>query len=123
VDASELAEGILDHERGLTMVPPGEEIQLSMAVFGQMFDEGLREWPRSIHDLARIRDANKGWHDHMPTLYNFLAFAHHAKLEMKERTALFVAMAGDISWDGQPIAGMSASDAALLDDLGRSAPA
>ncbi len=57
----------------------------------------------------------------MPTLYNFLAFAHHAKLEMKERTALFVAMAGDISWDGQPISGMSDSDAALLDDLGKSA--
>lgn len=121
VDANDLDEGLIDGERELTMVPPGEEVQLSMAVFGQMFDEGLTDWPRSIHDLARIRDANKGWHDHMPTLYNFLAFAHHAKLEMKERTALFVAMAGDISWDGQPIPGMSDSDAALLDDLGKSA--
>ena len=121
VDANDLSEGLIDGERELTMVPPGEEVQLSMAVFGQMFDEGLREMPRSIHDLARVRDADKGWHDHMPTLYNFLAFAHHAKLEMKERTALFVAMAGDISWDGQPIPGMSDSDAALLDDLGKSA--
>ena len=121
VDANDLDEGLIDGERELTMVPPGEEVQLSMAVFGQMFDEGLPDWPRSIHDLANIRDANKGWHDHMPTLYNFLAFAHHAKLEMKERTALFVAMAGDISWDGQPIPGMSDSDAALLDDLGKSA--
>ena len=121
VDANDLAEGLTSDERELTMVPPGEEVQLSMAVFGQMFDEGLREWPRSIHDIAHIRDANRGWHDHMPTLYNFLAFAHHAKLEMKERTALFVAMAGDISWDGQPIAGMSDTDAALLDGLGKSA--
>jgi predicted ATP-grasp superfamily ATP-dependent carboligase len=121
VDANDLAEGLISDERELTMVPPGEEVQLSMAVFGQMFDEGLGEWPRSIQDLAHIRDANKGWHDHMPTLYNFLAFVHHAKLEMKERTALFVAMAGDISWDGQPIPGMSDSDAALLDELGKSA--
>ena len=121
VDAGDLAEGLIEDERELTMVPPGEEVQLSMAVFGQMFEEGLKEWPRSIHDIAHIRDANKGWHDHMPTLYNFLAFAHHAKLEMKERTALFVAMAGDISWDGQPIAGMGSEEARLLDDLGKSA--
>lgn len=121
VDAGDLAEGLILDDRELTMVPPGEEVQLSMAVFGQMFDEGLREWPRSIRDLAHIRDANRGWHDHLPTLYNFLAFAHHAKLEMKERTALFVAMAGDISWDGQPIAGMSSEEARLLDDLGKSA--
>ena len=119
VDADDLSAGLIEPERELTMVPPGEEVQLSMAVFGQMFDEGIKEWPKSIHDLAHIRDANKGWHDHMPTLYNFLAFAHHAKLEMKERTALFVAMAGDISWDGQPIAGMSDADAALLDELGK----
>jgi predicted ATP-grasp superfamily ATP-dependent carboligase len=123
VGENDLAEGILEPERELTMVPPGEEVQLSMAVFGQMFDEGIKEWPRSIRDLARIRDANRGWHDHMPTLYNFLAFAHHAKLEMKERTALFVAMAGDISWDGQPIPGMSQSDADLLEELGGTAPA
>ena len=123
VDHDDLSAGLTEPERELTMVPPGEEVELSMAVFGQMFDEGLREWPKSIHDLAHIRDANKGWHDHLPTLYNFLAFAHHAKLEMKERTALFVAMAGDISWDGQPIAGMNASDAALLEQLGGSTPA
>jgi predicted ATP-grasp superfamily ATP-dependent carboligase len=123
VDANDLSEGLTQPVRELTTVPRGEEVQLSMAVFGQMFDEGLREWPKSIHDLAQIRDASKGWHDHMPTLYNFLAFAHHAKLEMKQRTALFVAMAGDISWDGQPIAGMSDADAALLDELGKPAPA
>lgn len=123
VSDRDLAEGILSDDRELTMVEPGEEIQLDMAVFGQMFDEGLREWPRSIHDLARIRDADKGWHDHMPTLYTFLAFAHHAKLKFTERKALFVAMAEDVSWDGEPIAGMSESDKAVLDELGRSAPA
>ncbi len=52
-------EGLIEDERDLTMVPPGEEVQLSMAVFGQMFDEGLPDWPRSIHDLANIRDATR----------------------------------------------------------------
>jgi glutathione synthase/RimK-type ligase-like ATP-grasp enzyme len=119
----DLAAGILEDQRELTMVPPGEEIQLDMAVFGQIFTEGMREMPRSIHDLARIHDADAGWHDHMPTLYNFLAFVHHARLGHKERKALFVAMAGDISWDGEPIAGMSEADASLLQQLSRTAPA
>ncbi len=122
VDDRDLAEGILEERRELTMVAPGDEIQLDLAVFGQIFDENPREIPRSIHDLARVRDADSRWHDHMPTLYSFLAFAHHAKLGWRERKALFVAMAGDISWDGEPIAGMSDSDAALLDELSRSAP-
>jgi hypothetical protein len=118
----DLAEGIIESDRTPTMVEPGQEIQLDLAVFGQMFSEGLGEIPRSIRDLARVRDADKGWHDHMPTLYSFLAFAHHAKLKLETRKALFVAMAEDISWDGEPIAGMSESDAALLDELSRSAP-
>jgi glutathione synthase/RimK-type ligase-like ATP-grasp enzyme len=118
----DLAEGILEGDRTPTMVEPGQEIQLDLAVFGQMFSEGWGEIPGSIHDLARVRDADKGWHDHMPTLYSFLAFAHHAKLKLETRKALFVAMAQDISWDGEPIAGMSESDAGLLDELSRSAP-
>ena len=122
LDEDDLAAGILDDERQVSIVDPGEQIQLDMAVFGQMFSEGLAEMPRSIHDLARVRDADKGWHDHMPGLYNFLAFAHHAKLKLTERKALFVAMAEDISWDGQPIAGMSESDSKLLGELSRSAP-
>lgn len=118
----DLAGGLLDEERKPTTVPPGEEVQLDLAVVGQMFTEGLGEMPRSIHDLARVGDANAGWHDHMPALYSFLAFAHHARLGHKQRKALFVAMAEDITWDGEPIAGMSAADAALLDELSRSAP-
>jgi glutathione synthase/RimK-type ligase-like ATP-grasp enzyme len=122
LDAGELADGILEPARELVMVPPGEQVQLDLAVFGQMFHEGLGEVPGSIHDLARVRDADTGWHDHLPTLYSFLAFAHHERLKLRERKALFVAMAEDISWDGEPIAGMSDADAALLDELSRSAP-
>jgi predicted ATP-grasp superfamily ATP-dependent carboligase len=122
VPALDLAEGIFESDRELSVVEPGEEAQLSFAVFGQMFTEGLREVPRSIEDLATIRSADEGWHDHLPTLYSFLAFAHHAKLGLEERKALFVAMSEDITWDGEPIAGMDAEDASLLAELTRRAP-
>jgi hypothetical protein len=73
--------------------------------------------PGSIADLARVRGSDTGWHDHLPTLYSFLALAHHAKLELHQRKALMAAMAEDISWDGEPIDGLSAEDAALLERL------
>jgi glutathione synthase/RimK-type ligase-like ATP-grasp enzyme len=123
VPPQDLAKGILDGDREPTMVKPGQRLQLELAVFGQMFTEGLSEVPRTIHDLATIRSADQGWHDHLPTLYSFLALAHHAKLKLEERKALFVAMSEDITWDGEPIAGMSDDDAALLDELSRSGSA
>jgi hypothetical protein len=58
----------------------GSPVQLDLAVLGQMFTEELRDVPRSIDDLARVRDADAGWHDHLPTLYSCLAFAAQAKL-------------------------------------------
>jgi glutathione synthase/RimK-type ligase-like ATP-grasp enzyme len=118
LSSADLAGGLLDPGRELSLVEPGEEVELDMAVFAQMFTEGLREVPRSIEDLARVRGSDTGWHDHLPTLYSFLALAHHAKLELHERKALMTAMAEDISWDGEPIAGLSADDAALLARLG-----
>jgi predicted ATP-grasp superfamily ATP-dependent carboligase len=117
--SQDMAEGVLMPDREPTLVEPGEELQLDMAVFAQMFTEGLREVPRSIDDLARIRGSDTGWHDHLPTLYSFLALAHHARLDLHERKALLTALADDISWDGEPIAGLSEEDAALLERLGR----
>jgi glutathione synthase/RimK-type ligase-like ATP-grasp enzyme len=131
LSSDDLAEGLLNPDREAPMlVEPGKEVELDMAVFAQMFTEGLREVPRSIDDLARVRGSDTGWHDHLPTLYSFLALCHHAKLELHERKSLMTAMAEDISWDGEPIAGLSADDAALLAGLeddrqssrGRSAP-
>jgi predicted ATP-grasp superfamily ATP-dependent carboligase len=117
VSPHDLSEGLLDPDCETTLVEPGEEVQLDLAVFAEMFTEGLREVPRSLEDLARIRGSDAGWHDHLPTLYSFLALAHHAKLELHERKALLTAMADDISWDGEPIAGLSDEDAAVLGRL------
>jgi predicted ATP-grasp superfamily ATP-dependent carboligase len=117
VPSEDLAEGLLRPDREPSMVEPGEEVQLDLAVLGQMFKEDLRELPRSIDDLARVRDADAGWHDHLPTLYSCLAFAAHAKLGLRERKALLTALSEDITWDGEPIAGMSDRDAAVLAGL------
>jgi hypothetical protein len=57
----------------------------------------------SIHDHARVRDADTGWHDHLPLLYSFLALAHHERMRLRERKQLMVAMSEDVCWDGEPI--------------------
>lgn len=86
----------------------------------------LRDGRLRLRDGRLLGYAERGTPGGRPVLDfhgNFLAFAHHAKLTLSERKALFVAMAEDISWDGQPIAGMSKSDAELLGELSRSSPA
>lgn len=117
MSAKELAEGILEPGDQTAVVEPGQQVELDFAVFGQMFSEGLKEVPTSIHDLLSIRGAGKGWRDAMPALYSFLAFAHHERMSRREHEQLFVAMADDLCWNGGPIAGMSADDAAVVAEL------
>jgi predicted ATP-grasp superfamily ATP-dependent carboligase len=115
--SEQLANGILDPESEATMVSAGESVQLDLAVFGGMFADGLREAPRTVHDLLEIRGSDRGWHDLLPNLYSFLSLAHYERLQHDTHDALFVAMAGDISWDGEEIAGLSDADAKLLGGL------
>ena len=112
--SDELAGSVLDAEQELTMVPPGRLTQLDLAVVGAMFSDGLRDVPGSIHDLLRIPGADRGWHDELPNLYSFLAFCHHERLSLREHEALQVAMYEDVSWDGEPIAGMTAGQSDAL---------
>jgi hypothetical protein len=83
----------------------------------EMFTEGLEGVPRGIRDLRRIRGSESGWHDHLPALYSFLTFAHHANLNLRDREPLLAAMADDITWDGEPIAGLGSDDSKFLDNL------
>jgi hypothetical protein len=96
------------------VVPPGRLLQLDFAVFSAMFSSGLREVPGTIHDLVRVRGSDRGWHDELPNLYSFLAFCHHERLSLREHEQLQVAMYEDVSWDGEPIAGMTAEQRAAL---------
>jgi hypothetical protein len=50
----------------------------------------------------------------MPKLYSFLALARFERLGLRERKQLFVAMSDGITWDGQPIPGLSPGDADYL---------
>ncbi|MBN1530550.1 MAG: hypothetical protein JW895_15915 [Thermoleophilaceae bacterium] len=114
MEADELAGALLDPDRELLMVPPGRITQLDLAVIGTMFSDGLREVPGTIHDLLHIPGADRGWHDELPSLYSFLAFCHHERLSLREHQKLQVAMYEDVSWDGEPIEGMTADQSAAL---------
>jgi hypothetical protein len=122
MSSSQLASGLLDPDKECYSVPAGEEIQLDLAVFGGMFDDGLGQVPSTFHDLMHIRGSDRGWHDELPNLYSFLALVHSERLRHSEHSALFVAMAGDLAWDGDPIAGMSETDRSLLRDAGAGRP-
>ncbi len=117
MEGDELARGLLDPAAEVALVPPGRLIQLDFAVFGAMFSNGLREIPGTIHDLVEVRGSDRGWHDQLPNLYSFLAFCHHERLSLREHAKLQVAMYEDVSWDGEPIAGMTAAQSAALQQL------
>jgi len=99
------------------LIEAGRREQLDFAVFGQMFTESPREWPRSIRDLAEVRGSDRGWHDQLPNLYALLTLGQHAKLSIGHRRALLAAMADDIAWDGQPIEGMLPADRELVEQM------
>jgi hypothetical protein len=115
MSAEQVAGGILDPDRELVITEPGELVQIDFAVFASMFSDGLRELPGTIHDLLAIRGSDRGWHDQLPTLYSFLALAHHERLNLRQRKQLFAAMSDDVCWDGEPIPGMSPKDSAALE--------
>jgi hypothetical protein len=117
MSAEELERGLLAPQPDALTVPAGREAQLDFAVFAQIFREPLREAPQTIHDLAKIHGTDRDWRDAMPKLYSFLALGRFERLSLRERKQLFVAMADGITWDGQPIPGLPADDAAYLAKL------
>jgi hypothetical protein len=112
-----LERGLLAPEEEILLVPAGRREQLDFAVLAQLFKEPLREAPKTIHDLAQIPGTDRDWHDALPRLYSFLALARFERLSLRERQQLFVAMSEGITWDGQPIPGLPAEDAAYLAKL------
>jgi predicted ATP-grasp superfamily ATP-dependent carboligase len=115
--AEHLAAGITDPAAALTMVEPGTEIQLDFAVVAELFKEPLRQAPATIHDILHIHDSSRGWHDHMPMLWSFATMAKGERMSHRQRVAILEAMADDVVWNGEPIAGMNADDANTLADV------
>ncbi|MBA2505456.1 MAG: carbamoyl-phosphate synthase large subunit [Thermoleophilaceae bacterium] len=121
VNSDELSTALFNPPAETHLIEPGRTLALDFAVFADMFTHGIKEMPGSIHELRTMRDPASGWHDHMPAFYNFLALAHHAGLSLKEHKGIYEAMADGMTWDGQPIPGMSDADAKALADLESSA--
>jgi hypothetical protein len=114
----EIERGLLGPAPDETFVlAPGEEKQLDLLLVGDGFSDHMKRLPETIKDLARVKDAGDGWHDPLPTLYSAFAVTHFAGVSLHEHCKLQVAMGGDMSWDGQPISGMSDADAKLLASL------
>jgi predicted ATP-grasp superfamily ATP-dependent carboligase len=117
MSAEELERGLLAPTIETLQVEPGRMEELDFAVLGQIFQQPLKDAPNSIHDLAAVKGTDTGWHDVIPQLYSFLAFAHHERMSLEERKGLFEAMSDGITWDGQAIPGLPADDAAYLAKL------
>lgn len=117
MSAEELERGLLEPAPEALQIEAGRSEQLDFAVLGQLFREPLKQVPGSIHDLATVKGTDSGWHDLMPQLYSFLAFAHHERMSLAERKGLFEAMSDGITWDGQEIPGLPDEDAAFLSEL------
>lgn len=113
----QIERGLLEPGPDTFVLPPGEEKQLDLLLVGDGFSDHMKRLPQTIKDLARVRDAGDGWHDPLPTLYSAFAVTHFAGVSLREHEKLQVAMGGDMSWDGQPISGMSDADAELLASL------
>jgi microsomal dipeptidase-like Zn-dependent dipeptidase len=99
------------------LLPPGETEQLELALVGDAFSDHFRRVPETIRDLARVKDAGDGWHDPLPTLYSAFSLAHFAGVSHSEHAQLQDAMDADMTWDGEPISGMSEADAELLAEV------
>ena len=113
----DIARGLLEPDAETFVLPAGHSTQLDLALVGDAFSDHLKRVPETIHDLARIKDAGDGWHDPLPTLYSAFAVVHFAGVGAKEHAKLQDAMDADMTWDGEPITGMSEADAKLLAQL------
>jgi glutathione synthase/RimK-type ligase-like ATP-grasp enzyme len=117
--SDELNRGVVEPGPEPALVEAGREVQLDFAVVAAALTEGSGELRGALHDLRHVPGADSGWHDRLPTLYSFLAFAHHERLSRREHEQLFVAMSDDVCWNGEPIPGMSDADARALAEIER----
>jgi hypothetical protein len=93
----------------------GTERQITLAVIADAFTEPLSHLPKTLHDLLHVRDVGAGWWDDAAMLWSPATIAHGAKISHGDRKEVLAALGDDIVWNGEPIAGMSETDAAALE--------
>ncbi|WP_245847079.1 carbamoyl-phosphate synthase large subunit [Dietzia natronolimnaea] len=117
LSAEELEQALTGQNPEPFVVEPGVERQISLAVLADAFAEPLKHLPTSLHDLLHVKDVGSGWHDSFAMMWSPATLVHGAKLSHGQRKELLGALGDDIVWNGEPITGMSAADAAALEDV------
>ena len=117
LDPQRLARGLLDPGAETFVLGPGETDPARPGADRRRVLGPFAADPGDDRDLARFKDAGDGWHDPLPTVYSALSLAHFAGVSAREHAVLQDAMDADMAWDGEPISGMSDSDAKLLAEL------
>lgn len=96
------------------VVEPGVERQIELAVIADAFAEPLQHLTTSLHDVVTVRDIGHGWHDSFAMMWGPAALIHGIAMSQGKREELLKAMADDIVWNGEAIAGQTPEEAAAL---------
>lgn len=115
LEAEELEQALTGEIEAPIVVKPGVERQVSIAVLADAFTEPLSHLNTSLHDLATVKNVGAGWHDSLAMMWSPATLIHGAKLSKGQHKQLLGALGDDIVWNGEPIEGMSESDAAALE--------
>ena len=115
LETDEFVAGLTGSAEQPAVVQPGVVREIKLAVLADSFAEPLSHLPTSLHDLVHVKDVGAGWHDGIAMLWAPASLVHGAKLAHGHRQPLLEALGGDIVWNGEPIAGMSAADAEALE--------
>lgn len=113
--AEEFSDALTGASGTTAVVAPGVERQVSLAVLAECFAEPLGHLPTALHDLLHVKNIGAGWHDGIAMMWGPATLIHGAELDHGSRKAVLAALADDIVWNGEPIAGMTAEDAAALE--------
>lgn len=117
LEAEELANALLGETAEVAVADPGTERQITVAVLANAFTPHLKTIPKTVKRAIEGTDTGKGWHDSFATMWAPAALVHGAKLSRGKHQALLEALGGDIVWNGGPIQGMTAEDAAALEAI------
>ncbi|MDQ1135573.1 hypothetical protein QE410_000372 [Microbacterium sp. SORGH_AS 1204] len=115
LDADDVSKAIQGELAAPVVAIPGTQRQITLAVIADAFTEPLSHLPKTLHDLLTVRDVGAGWWDDAAMLWSPATIVHGAKISHGERKEALAALGDDIVWNGEPIAGMSETDAAALE--------
>lgn len=115
--SDKLDDNLLNNPDTTSVVPEGTESEIKLAVLADAFTEPLSHLHESVHDVFRVSDVGKGWHDQATMLWSPAALMHGARLARGHREAALAALSEDIVWNGEAIQGMSPEYAKVLEDV------